>query len=114
MENKIEVCKNRSSGKYFIYIQRSGGNDEALLVTPLGEIKSLKMRLFQSPEERDVNQLLSECLLTEKQIERWKQYIEYRAEDIVEYCEILVEQLTPEQRNWLLKELEKSKSSEST
>jgi len=83
MGNKIEVCKNKSSGKYSIYIQRSGGNDEALLVTPLGEIKSIKMRLFQPPEERDVNQLLSEGLLIQKQIERWKQYIEYRAEEIV-------------------------------
>ena len=48
----MQVCKNKSSGEYFIYIQKTG-NDEALLVTPKSEIKSLKLRLFEALEEKD-------------------------------------------------------------
>ena len=108
MEDQIEFCINKSSGKYFIYIQHSG-EKEALLITPLGEIKSLNMDLFELPEENDANRLLSEGLVTEKQIERWKLYNEYRAQDKIEHAQILAEQCTIEQLEQLLNEWEQEK-----
>ena len=105
------VYKNRSSGKHFIYIQKTG-NDEALLVTPQSEIKSLKLRLFEALEEKDEDYLLSNGMITENQLERWTQYRKDRSEDIIESCVIQAEELLPYQRKRLIKELEKDLNDE--
>jgi len=107
----MRVCKNRSSGKHFIYIQKTG-NDEALLVTPQSEIKSLKLRLFEALEEKDEDYLFSKGIITENQLERWKQYRKDRSEDISESCEILAEELSPYQKKLLIKRLKKDLNDE--
>ena len=107
----MRVCKNKSSGKHFIYIQRTGKN-EALLVTPKGEIKSLKLHLFEALEEKDEDYLLSNGTITENQLEKWTQYRKDRSEDIIESSVIQAEELSPYQRKRLIKELEKDLNDE--
>ena len=46
----MQICKNKASGKYFIYIADEG-NDKASLVLPTGEVKSLKFILFEEIKE---------------------------------------------------------------
>ena len=84
----MEICKNKTSGKYFIYIENTG-NDEALLVTPEGKIKSVKLRLFDGTKEEDEDYLLSHGLINEAQIERHRQYIKDRHDDVIEWYQEL-------------------------
>ena len=102
----MKVCKNKSSGKYFIYIQKTG-NDEALLVTPQSEIKSLKLHLFEAPEEMDKDYLISNGIITENQLERLKQYWKDRSEDEMESMEILFGEFLQYEQNMLIKRLKK-------
>jgi hypothetical protein len=80
----MKIYRNKSSAKYFIYIENTG-NEEALLVTPEGKIKSLKIRLFDGPEEGDGDYLLSQNLITEEQKKRYQQCMKDRLEDLVEW-----------------------------
>jgi|GEM_PF-1821417 len=100
------VYKNRSSGKHFIYIQKTG-NDEALLVTPQSEIKSLKLRLFEALEEKDEDYLFSNGIITENQLKRLKQYWKDRCEDEMESMEILFGEFLPHEQKMLIKRLKK-------
>ena len=73
-KNIINLCKNKASGKSFIYIEDID-TDKALLVTPKGEIKPLKYSLFDEPEEEDKNHCLSEGLITIQQLKRFYEFI---------------------------------------
>ena len=105
------IYKNRSSGKYFICIEKTG-DDEVLLVTPQSEIKSLKLHLFESPEEKEENYLISNGIITEKQLSRWKQYLEDRSEDKRESLEILFKEFSPSQQKQILEDLKKDLNTE--
>ncbi len=65
----MEICKNISSGKYFIYIDEIG-NNEALFVTPIGEIKALKIKFFSEPDYKSEDDLISHKLITELQAKK--------------------------------------------
>ncbi len=70
----MEICKNKTSGKTFIYLD-DDDNDRALLVTPQGEIKSLELKLFSDfAEEQDEQHLLSSGLITDAQYVSYKNY----------------------------------------
>lgn len=71
----MEICKNISSGKYFIYIDEIG-NSKALFVTPMGEIKALKIKLFSEPDYRSEDDLISQKLITELQEKKYHGFIE--------------------------------------
>jgi len=71
----MEFCRNKKSGMYFIYIEDRPG-EELLLVTPLADIKTLELLYFDSPDEKDVDELLSCGLLNKEQIRRYKEFIE--------------------------------------
>jgi hypothetical protein len=72
-QNIINICKNKTSGKSFIYIEDID-TDRALLVTPEGEIKPLEYSLFDEPEEENKEHCLSQKLITKQQL---KQYHEF-------------------------------------
>ena len=71
----MEVYKNKSSGEYFVFIEKTA-DDEILLVTPLNEIKALEPSLFHEPEEEDESYFLSAGLITIQQVEKFKKFIE--------------------------------------
>ena len=71
----MEICKNISSGEYFIYIDEIG-NSKAFFVTPMGEIKALEIRLFTEPDYRSEDDLLSQKLITELQATKYHAFIE--------------------------------------
>jgi len=71
----INVCMNKSSGKYFIYIKDSGSNN-VLLVTPDSKILSLKRELFDKIEEKDKKELLSKQLVSNEQMRKYREFIE--------------------------------------
>ena len=68
----MEFCRNKRSGIYFIYIEDTP-DEKLLLVTPLADIKALDPSLFDSPDEKDVDELLSCELLKKEQIRRYKE-----------------------------------------
>lgn len=79
----MKIYKNKTSGKYFIYIENTG-NDEALLITSEGKIKSLKLRLFDEPQEEDEDYFLSQGLIMEVQIKRYRQYMMDVRDDVLD------------------------------
>jgi len=64
------VYRNSKSGKGFIFVEPDGA-ERALLVTPLCEVKSLELRLFNRPEEDNGRRFLSRGLITRNQKERY-------------------------------------------
>jgi len=69
----MQICKNKASGKYSIYIEDEG-NDKASLVLTTGEVKSLKLILFEEIKEGNGKDFLSRGLIKNRQVK------EYRAE----------------------------------
>jgi hypothetical protein len=104
----MEICKNKNSGKYFIYIADSG-NNEAFFVTPLNQIKSLKISLFNEleGEEEDVDYLLSHALITEAQVERFREYEKDRSEEAKENVLDSFDDLNSYEQRKLFEEIKK-------
>jgi hypothetical protein len=63
----VDIWKNRN-GKCFIFL-RYTGKEEGLFVTPIGEIKSLEMRLFEKATSKDEEEI------TELQANRYHEYM---------------------------------------
>jgi len=96
----MQVCKNKNSGKYFIYIQDTG-NDEALLVTSGAEIKSLSAALFGETEDKEEDSLIANDLITDAQIQRFHQYEKDKSDNFIENFTYDFEQLSPYEQNRL-------------
>jgi len=97
----MEICKNKSSNLYFIYIDETG-DTEALLITPEAKVKSLKLDLFGEVEEQEETRLLQNKLITEAQIQRFYEYKKSRSEDVAERVEYYFEQMTADQKEIFL------------
>jgi len=65
-----DVYKNKASGKHFICIEQLD-NEIALLITPLGEIKTLNLNLFHEQELFDDDDFLASDLINKKQREQY-------------------------------------------
>ena len=74
-QNTINICKNKTSGKSFIYIEDID-TDRALLVNPKGEIKPLEYSLFDEPEEENKDYCLSQGLITKEQLKQYHEFID--------------------------------------
>ena len=90
----MEICKNNASGQYFIYI-RDTGAEEALLVTPNAQIKSLKIDLFDDPKEFAEAYLFESKMITAEQIRRFHEYNKNRSADASENLNYYLDQLSP-------------------
>ena len=66
----MEICKNKKSGEYFIYIEPTG-KGKAHFVLPQGKVKSLKGR---------AKDFLSQGLISDTQIKRYKEELNQRTE----------------------------------
>ena len=53
----MEICKNKKTGKVFIYVDELD-NKNALMITPLGDLKKLEYHLFTKPIEIDDEEVL--------------------------------------------------------
>ena len=65
------LCRNKSSGKYFIYIEDTS-TGKLRLITPHAEIKSLNPTLFDQPTRANIDDLLPLGLINEHQIKRYQ------------------------------------------
>ena len=72
-QETVYVCKNKSSGKYFVYVEGLSGN-ELRLVNPDGTLIVLSADLFDQPKEEKLDYLFSYELITKKQIEKYNEY----------------------------------------
>ena len=102
----MEVCRHKKTGKYFIYIQDSGVN-EALLVTPLAEIKSLNLSQFFEVEEDDENTLLKNSLIEPAQLHRLREYQSSRSVEAVENMKYLFDKMSEYQKKDFLEWVKK-------
>ena len=71
----MEIFKNKTSGKYFIGIDGEDG-ETALMITPLGTVKTLELHLFVHLETSDPESLLADELITETQFEKYGEYLD--------------------------------------
>jgi hypothetical protein len=70
----MEVCKNKASGKYFLFIEETN-DGKLLLVIPNGEIKELDSSLFEDIEELDIEYCLNTGLIVKQQIDGYKKFV---------------------------------------
>ena len=71
----MEIFKNKTSGKYFVGID--GEDDEtALMISPIGAVKKLELHLFLHLGTSDPESLLADELITEKQFEKYGEYMD--------------------------------------
>ena len=112
------ACKNNKSGKYFLFIEENN-DEEFLLVTPIGEVKSLEPSMFGDMDEVNVIDLLNNGLLTQQQIDGYENFVEKDSielyEEIVrsvedakigpEILQIARENMSKEQYKFILKRL---------
>jgi len=71
----MEIFKNKTSGKYFIGIDDEDG-ETALMITPIGEVKTLELHLFVHLETSNPESLLADELITETQFEKYGEYLD--------------------------------------
>jgi len=71
----MEIFKNKTSGKYFIGLDCEDG-ETALMITPLGEVKTLELHLFAHLEASDPERLLADGLITLTQFEKYREYLD--------------------------------------
>ncbi|MBL7204916.1 MAG: DUF4357 domain-containing protein [Desulfobacteraceae bacterium] len=69
----INVCRNKASGKYFIYVQDSG-SDKILLIAPDCNVRTLERSLFGEIEEKDEKDLLLKGLISDEQVKKLHEY----------------------------------------
>lgn len=103
----MEICKNKSSGSYFIYIHGSGVG-EVLLVTPDAQIKSLRSDLFDDIEEYAENYLFESSLVNIAQVQRYNDYRKSRSDEIVDKVEYHFDLLSPDEKKEFIRKIRAS------
>ena len=75
----MQICKNKRSEEYFIYIEPAG-TGRAHLVLPDGKAaKPLDLSLFDESEEGNEKDFLSRGLISDTQIKRYNEEVNQRA-----------------------------------
>lgn len=70
----MEICKNKKTGRGFIYLAEQD-NEQALMITPQGDVKALEHDLFTEPiEVDDEESLVTQGQINSKQYNVYKQY----------------------------------------
>jgi hypothetical protein len=70
----MEVCINKKTGRFFIYLEEDE-NGRALMVTPNGDVKKLEHALFTDPFDiDDIDRLHSRNQISNKQYDVYQQY----------------------------------------
>ena len=71
----MRILRNRASGKYFVYVE-DNEDGKALLILPRGEVKCLKLDLFEHPKEEQVEHFLVRGLITEEQNSAYQELVD--------------------------------------
>jgi len=71
----MEIFKKKTSGKYFIGLDDEDG-ETALMITPLGVVKTLELHLFVHLETSDPESMFADELITETQFEKYGEYMD--------------------------------------
>jgi hypothetical protein len=100
----MDICKNKHSGHYFIFI-RNVGTDKMLLVTPKGTIKSLEKKHFSAPLYIGEHIILSEEQIARSQYEAYQTYEKNRGEELAEEFLLLCKRLAPDKLRLLFESL---------
>ena len=119
----MEICKNKASGKYFLFIEETG-DGKLLLVIPNGEVKALDPALFEDAEELDIDYCLNTGLIASQQIAGYKKFIEedsvrlwqnaMRSDDNVpEQLGLALKRMSNQQREFVMQKLNKILAQES-
>ncbi len=67
----IALVRNKSSGKYFPYLESYGdGND--IVINPIGKSIPFEVELFEKPEDIKLTKLLSDGLINDDQLNEYK------------------------------------------
>lgn len=82
-QESIFVCKNKSSGKYFIYL-KDLADRKVFLINPEGRQLALSADLFEEPKDDSMDYLLSYKLITEEQREGYNRYVSAQPEEGVD------------------------------
>jgi hypothetical protein len=69
----MEVCRNRKSKQYFIYLFKIPNSDEALFISPKLEVIRLPLGRFEGPIDEEEGSLLSRGMVSEGQVEKYQQ-----------------------------------------
>jgi hypothetical protein len=70
----MEICKNKKTNKAFVYLDEED-DDQALLITPQGEIKALENKLFaELIDVENAEELVSRGQITMEQYSAYNQY----------------------------------------
>jgi hypothetical protein len=102
----MEVYKHKKTGKYFVYIQDSGDNS-ALFVTPLSEIKVLKLSHFLEEEVEDGEEdyMVSNRLIEVEQVQKFHEYMGSRSEENYDNAVDAVAEMSASQKKEFLKSI---------
>jgi hypothetical protein len=73
--DKMQIFKNKASGKCFVYVE-DNEEGKALFILPRGEVKCLKLDLFEHPKEDQVESFLARGLITEEQSSSYQKLID--------------------------------------
>ncbi len=69
----VTVARNKSSGKYFIYLEGDrDGNDT--VINPIGKKIPFDTELFEDPEDIELDDLLSDNLINDVQLNEYKKH----------------------------------------
>lgn len=74
--NNIMVCKNKTSGKYFVHVEDVGA-DSLRLINPDGHILDLQSSLFEDLKDESIDYLLSYNLVSQAQIAKYHNFISF-------------------------------------
>jgi len=101
----MEVCKNERTEKHFICIEDLG-EARRLLITPLGTIKPLENKFFQTPFFLEDNNSILNSIFSKKQITNYHIHMKSKEQEDMEKMEMMIEEMTPQERKELLKALQ--------
>jgi len=73
----MDIYKNKASGKFFIHVE-DVDHGRAFFITPIGALKTLDLNLFDYQESMDEAHCLRRELITQLQVERYRQYFRFR------------------------------------
>jgi DNA sulfur modification protein DndB len=89
----IPVTRNKSSNKYFIYLEGIGDSNHTV-INPTGRLIPFDANLFAEPEERKLEDVIAEKSISDEQIKEYKK--QKRIEVYREHIQISSSQLEPE------------------
>ena len=101
----MEVCKNKDSGKYFIFLEDIG-LEKILLVTPEANVKPLKSNLFDEVEDLSEEYLIENSFVSEDQVRVYREFQKNRSDVFIENSIIDFENMAPHQQREFIRQLQ--------